>query len=171
MIAISELLTELRAALSSVMKPNANELPKVPDLTNFQYTSSGHCFGNDKAISIDISDASGGLEITMCTFLDFEVPGELSAEGILDGLEDVSVSLELDAGYVMKGALSAGVKITVASLSDIQIEFDPIIAQLYLETDLTGSLSLGLVTATVTGDALMQGRLSLGYCSSCNGTY
>ena len=172
MIAISELLTEMRAALSSVMKPNlsANELPDVPDLTNFQYTNSGNCVGNDKAISIDISDTSG-LEITICTFLDFELEGELSAEGILDGLEDVSLTLELDAGYVMKGALSTGVKITVTTISDIQIEFDPIIAQLYLQSDLTGSLSLGLVKAAVSGDALMQGSFSLGYCSSCDGTY
>ena len=176
MIAISELLAKRRKALSSAMKPNltANEQPKVPDVKNFQQPPvhpDDNCYGNDKAISIDIIDESGGLEITICTFLDFEIIGELSAEGILDGLEDVSISLELDAGFVLKGALSTGVKITVTTISNIQIEFDPIIAQLYLESDLTGSLSLGLVKAAVSGDALMQGSFSLGYCSSCDGTY
>lgn len=38
-------------------------------------------------------------------------------------------------------------------------------------SDLSGSVSLGLFTATASGIASMSGSFSLGYCPSCDGTY
>lgn len=174
MIALSELLGKMRTALSSVVKPDlsSDELPPVPDLNIFEYSPGTNCLNNDKAISIDIEkDASGGIEVTICTFLYFEIDGVLSADGLLDELEE-SISLEIDAGYALKGALSTGIKITVASLTESpSIEFDPIIAQLFLQSDLSGSASLGLFEATLSGNAALQGQFSLAYCTTCNGTY
>ena len=94
MIAISELLSKMRTALSSIMKPDLSslEVPPVPDLNTFQLTPGTNCIDNDRAISIDIDNPSGGLEVTICTFLDFEVEGQLSADGLLDNLEE-SISL------------------------------------------------------------------------------
>jgi hypothetical protein len=167
----------MREALSGVMKPELPEaqLPAVPDLNNFQLPPvlpGNNCNGNDRAISIDIDSSGGGLEVTICTFLDFELAGELSADGLLAELEESSISLELDAGYILKGALSTGVKVTVTSLtSSPTIELDPILVQLYLQSDLSGSVSLGLFTATASGTASMSGSFSLGYCPDCDGTY
>ena len=175
MMALSEVLNQMRGAVSSVMKPDLlpAQLPTVPDLSKFQpppVSSGNNCNGNDRAISIDINN-NAGLEITICTFLDFELEGTLSAEGLLDELEE-SISLELDAGYVLKGALSTGVKLTVPSLNESpSIQLDPILVQLYLQSDLSGSVSLGLITAAASGNALMQGSFSLGYCPDCDGTY
>lgn len=174
MIALSELLKKMRDALSNIMVPDLSpgELPPVPNVTNFKppMLPGNNCNQNDKAISLEINDESG-LVIQICTFLDFELEGEFSAEGLLEEVEDY-VKLELDAGYTLKGALSTGVKITIPSLTESPVfELDPIIAQLYLQSDFSGSASLGLLTATVTGDALLQGEFKLGYCPSCNGVY
>lgn len=97
----------MREALKVAMKPELPKakLPAVPDLKKFQLPPvlpGNNCNGNDRAISIDIDSSGGGLEITICTFLDFELEGELSADGLLAELEE-SISLELDAGYVLKG--------------------------------------------------------------------
>lgn len=176
MIALSELLHKLRTALSSTMLPDqpSGELPTVPDLNNFELPPTvpgNNCDGNDKAISLDIqNNDSGELEIIICTFLMFEVEGNLNADGLLSELEE-HISLELDAGFVLGGAFSAGIKITVASLTDLQIELDPVHTQLYLQTELSGSATLGLITADVSGAAGLEGQFSFGYCPSCGGTY
>ena len=174
MIKLSDLLSKMRRALSSTMKPDLStgELPPVPDLNIFQFTAGTNCANNNKAVSIDIIDiASGGLEITICTFIDYELEGQLSADGLLEELEE-SISLDLDAGYVLKGAFSAGIKITVTSLTESpSIELDPIITQLEMQSSLSGMASLGLITATVSGNAAMQGNFSLAYCPDCSGTY
>ena len=176
MIALSELLHQLRAALSSKMLPDlpSGEIPTVPDLSNFELpptVAGNNCDGNDKAISLNIEDnASGHLEITICTFLQFEVEGNLSTDGLFNELEQ-HISLELSTGFTLSGAFSAGIKVTVVSLTDLQIELDPVHTQLYLQTDLSGSATLGLITADVSGAAALQGQLSFGYCPSCGGNY
>jgi hypothetical protein len=176
MIAVSELLYEMRKALSSVMKPDlpSTKLPPVPDPNNFEIPpvlANNNCNGNNKAISLDISESSGALEITICTFLEFELEGELTADGLLAEIAE-DISLKLDAGFVLKGAFSTGIKITVASLTDTPtLELDPVLTQLYLQTDLSGSARLGLISATISGAASLLGQFSFGYCSSCNGAY
>ena len=148
--------------------------PSLPDLNNFEPPPAlpgNNCNSNVKAISLDINAESDELEILICTFLEFNLEGELSADGLLDELEEY-ISLELDAGYVLKGAFSTGIKITVASLTESPlIEIDPIMAQLYLQSDLLGTASLGLFEATVSGNAILQGNFSLGYCTACDGTF
>ena len=179
MIALSELLNEMRSALSSLMLPElpSDELPPIPDLNNFNLPpimASNNCNGNDKAISLDIKETSGVLEITICTFLELELEGELSTpSGLFNELEE-HVNLELDAGFVLKGAFSAGIKLSVAIVDNapqIDLELDPILTQLFLQTDLSASASLGMLTATVSGDCLLSGEFSFGYCPSCTGTY
>lgn len=165
----------MRNALSDIMLPDLSpgELPPVPNMTNFEpphVLSGKNCNENDKSIALEINDAAG-LVIQICTFLDFELEGDLSADGLLEELDEY-IELKLDAGYVLKGALSTGVKITITSLTESPvIELDPIIAQLYLQSDLSGLASLGLLTATVSGDASLQGEFKFGYCTSCDGTY
>ena len=179
MIALSELLNEMRSALSSVMLPDlpSDELPTVPNLNNFNLPptmASNNCNGNDKTISLDIKETSGVLDIIICTFLELELEGELSTpSGLFNELEE-HISLELDAGFVLKGAFSAGIKLSVAVVEgspQIGLELDPILTQLYLQTDLSASASLGLLTATVSGDCRLNGEFSFGYCPSCDGAY
>jgi hypothetical protein len=166
----------MRTALANKTVPSAiNSLPSVPDLEYFQpppVLPGNNCNGNDKAISLDIINDESGLVITICTFLDFELEGRLSAEGMFAKFED-SIDLELDAGFVLKGALSTGVRINVTSLAELPtIEFDPLIVQLYsMQSDVSGAIQLGLLTAAVSGDAALQGEFKLGYCTYCNGTY
>lgn len=109
----------MRDGLSSIMIPELpSSQPPVPDLKKFQMPPvhpSNNCNGNDKAISLDITEVSDSLEITICTFLEFELKGELSAEGLFDDFEG-SITLELNTDYVLKGALSTGVKIKVRRL-------------------------------------------------------
>ena len=162
----------MKEALSNITSPM--KAPQLPDLNKFETPPiliGNNCNGNDKAISLDIEDVSGSLEITICTFLEFELEGELSAYGLLDELEEY-ISLELESGYLLKGAFSTGIKITVVSLTESPlIELDPIIAQLYLQSDLLGTATLGLFTATVSGNASLEGQFNLGYCTDCDGTY
>jgi hypothetical protein len=167
----------MREALSHVMVPGLSpgQLPPLPDVENFKpppVLAGNNCNGNDKAISLEINDASG-LVIQICTFLDFELEGELSADGLLEELDEyVSLELDLDAKYNLKGALSTGVKITIPSLTESPvIELDPVIAQLHLQGNILGSASFGLLRATVSGDASLRGEFKLGYCPSCNGIY
>ena len=161
----------MKEAVANITTP---EVPSVPDLTTFErppVLPSNNCNSNDKAISVDVHDSSDKLEITICTFLDFNLGGELSADGLLDELEEY-IEVELDAGYVLKGALSTGIKIIVSSLTESPtIELDPITVQLHLQTDLLGTASLGLFDASVSGNATLQGQYSLGYCTLCSGTY
>ena len=160
----------------NVTKPGLtlDELPAVPDLKDFQLPPvqpGNNCNANAKAISLDITDESGVLEIIICTFLEFELEGDFSGDGLLDFLEE-SLSFELDSKYVLKGALSTGIKITVASLTESPlIELDPIFMQLHSEEDLSGSVSFGLLKPSISGSALLQGQFSLSYCSVCNGIY
>ena len=176
MISLSELLQEMRKALSHVMIPAlpSGQVPAIPNLNNFKMPivlPGSQCEGSDKAIALNIDDTSGGVEITICTFLEFELEGEYSDGNFVDGVEEY-IKLQIDSGYILKGALSTGIKITVASLTELPlIELDPITAQLYLQSDISGSASLGLFAATISGNALLDGQVSLGYCSSCNGTY
>jgi hypothetical protein len=153
--------------------PQGKELT-VPDLNHFELPPQlpgNSCNGYDKAISLDINDTPGGLELTICTFIEYELEGVLSTEDLLSGLEE-SVALELNAAYVLKGALSTGIKITVPSLTELpSIELDPITLQLHLLSDPVGSASLGLFAAALSGTASLQGQFSLGYCPSCNGKY
>ena len=131
-----------------------------------------NCNNNDKPIWVDVKDSPDtGIEITICTFLAFELEGEFSADGLFDEIDDY-IDLEFDTGYVFKGAFSAGIKLTVGSLAEpVQIELDPITAQLYMQADLAGSASVGLFSAELSGNALLDGEFTLGYCSTCNGVY
>ena len=173
LISYSELRFKMREALSNVTLPEA-KLPTVPDINTFQLPPilpGNNCNGNTKAISLDIDDKSGGLDITICTFLEFELNGQVSTNGLLDYL-DVSIGFELDSGYVLKGALSTGIKITVTSLEESPLlQLDPIFMQLNMQEGISGSANFGLLKATISGDALLEGQVSLGYCTSCNGTY
>jgi len=148
----------------------SGKVPPVPDVNTFEVSTGMNCAGNDKAISVDIVQGAGNsLEITICTFLQFDLEGELDAGGLLDSIEDY-LSLTLNAGYVLKGALSTGVKIKFASLTAApEIELDPITTQLYAQSEVTGTLGLGLIEATMTGSAKLEGNLGLAYCTSCNG--
>ena len=145
----------MRDGLSSIMIPELpSSQPPVPDLKKFQMPPvhpSNNCNGNDKAISLDITEVSDSLEITICTFLEFELKGELSAEGLFDDFEG-SITLELNTDYVLKGALSTGVKIKVSLSKAPVIELDPILTQLYLQSELAGLASLGLISATLSGN-------------------
>ena len=107
MIALSELLKKMRDALSSISMPDlpSGEALAVPDLTKFDLPPilpNNNCNGNDKTISLDIIYESSVLEITICTFLEFETIGELSAVGLFDDFEG-SITLDLDTEYVLKG--------------------------------------------------------------------
>ena len=53
----------------------------------------------------------------------------------------------------------------------LQIEIDPIIAQLYTQADVLGSADVGLFGAALSGNASLQGDFSLAYCDSCDGVY
>jgi hypothetical protein len=176
-IALSELLSKFREALSSLMKPdlssvlvNARGRLPVPDVDIFAVHPGKFCIGNDKAIYLDISETSGALEITICTFLGFEIEGELDSSGLLDEIED-SIKLSLEADYVLQGALSTGIKITASLDAAPLLEMDPIVAQLYASSKLNGAVDLGLIETSITGNALIQGRLELAWCSSCDGVY
>jgi hypothetical protein len=74
-ILLSELLSQIRAALSNATKPNLvpGELPPVPDMEYFEVAVAGNCAGNNKALSVDVLDSSGVLNITICSFLELEV--------------------------------------------------------------------------------------------------
>lgn len=173
---MSELRNKMRAALSSLLKPET-KLNQVPDTNIFAMLQGELCVGNDKAISIDLSESSGGTEfdLTICTFLGFELVGELDASGLFDSIED-SISLQVESDSVLYGALSTGVKITVVSASstsplEFRIKMDPILTQLYLQSDLTGALGLGLIQTTVSGNAELQGSFSIAFCPTCHGAY
>ena len=173
-IALSELFVKMRNELKDVMRPEMiGEIAKVPDLQVFKSPAvlpSNNCQNNDRPFNLDIQYGAG-FEITLCVFLAFELEGGLSTDGLLDDIEEY-ITLEFDTGYVLKGAFSAGIKVTIESLSSpAQIEIDPIIAQLYMQSDVTGSADIGLFGASLSGNAELQGELSLGYCPSCNGTY
>ena len=175
MIAISELLNQMRRELSNIMQPKIDEIASIPDLDIFKPPAllpGDNCRDNDKPLNLDIQYSSGsGLEITLCVFLAFELEGEFSTEGLLDKIEDY-ISIDFETGYVLKGSFSTGIKITVESLAaPIQIEFDPVMTQLYMQADVYGSAGLGLFSASLSGNAELQGEVSLGYCPSCNGTY
>ena len=179
-IVISELLQQMREAIAKIQLPDfasdpnklISDLP-IPDVNKFgppPISPSSNCYGNHKAISLDITDALG-LEIQVCTFLAFELNGELSMDNLFNNLEK-TVGLDSTTGYTLKGALSTGAKIIVTSIdSTPTIELDPIIVQLYMQSDLDGTASLGLLTATVSGDASLQGEFKIGYCPDCNGAY
>jgi hypothetical protein len=74
-ILLSELLSQIRAALSNATKPNLvpGEIPHVPDMEYFEVAVAGNCAGNNKALSVDVLDSSGVLNITICSFLELEV--------------------------------------------------------------------------------------------------
>lgn len=150
---------------------STDNLPSVPDVDMFEPPTGSNCAGNDKAISVDITVPSGegSLEITICTFLAFELEGKLDARGLLDSIDD-HVNLKLEAYYLLHGALSTGVKITFTSLTELPVfDSDPIKTQLYAESDVTGALGLGLIEATMSGGAVLEGSLGLSYCPTCDG--
>lgn len=163
----------MREAVQNITLTNADQL-KMPDLKNFEkppMLPGNNCNNNIKAIHLDIHETSDALEITICTFLEYEIEGEHSADGLLDELEE-SIDLRFDSGHVLKGALSMGVKIIVASLTESPvIELDPIILQLQSLNELSGLASLGMFPARLSGNATLQGRFSLSYCPSCDGTH
>lgn len=173
---MSELLFKLRKAVSVTAMPelDLDDIPPVPDLNNIELPPvrpGNNCNGNDKAIFIDLSDESG-LAITICYFLGFEVTGKLSANDLFKLVVDKFIDLKLDSSFTLKGALSTGVRVKFTSTEEWPvIELDPIIAQLHMQSDLLGSASLGLLRATVAGDAALRGQLKLGYCEDCEGTY
>lgn len=164
----------MREKISNVMRHNSiDKTTSIPDIGIFKQPAllpGDNCRDNDKPFNLDIQDESS-LEVTLCVFLAFELEGEFSTEGLLDEIEEY-ITLEFETGYVLKGAFSAGIKITIDSLtSPAQIELDPITTQLYMQADVSGLAGLGLFSASLTGNAELDGELSLGYCPSCNGTY
>ena len=174
MITLPELIRSMREAISNITLPDLNpdDLPPVPDLNNFQappVLAGNNCNGNDKAIHLDIDDTDD-LVIIICTFLEYEIIGDLSAGDLLRDFSE-SIDLELDSSYALKGALSTGIKITVSltELSMPVIELDPIIMQLYMQSEVLGSVGLGLAAASVTGDLSLNGEFKLMYCSDCDG--
>ena len=179
-IVISELLHQMRETVSKIQLPewasdptaHIRDIP-IPDVTTFgppPVHPSSNCYGNHKPISLVITDTVG-IEIQVCTYLAYELNGDLSFDGLFNNLEE-TIGLETTSGYTLKGALSTGAKIIVTSLDESPvIELDPIIVQLYMQSDLTGTANLGLLTATVSGDASLQGEFKLGYCPDCNGTF
>lgn len=165
----------MKEILANITTPIRDEKLQTPDLEIFQpppVLPGNNCNGNLKAIFVDIYETDdGGLEFIFCTLLDYNSEGVHSADGLFDNLEE-SINLELESGYVLKGALSTGVKITVQSLTEPPIvELDPIMIQIYSGSDLSGSASLGLFTSTISGSASLQGSLSIGYCTVCDGVY
>ena len=117
-----------------------------------------NCNKNDKPFFLDIQEASGtSLEITICVFLAFDLEGEFNTDGLFNEIDEY-IELEFDTGFVLKGAFSAGIKMTVFSLTEpMQIELDPMLTQLYMQADASGSASLGLFSATVSGNAELLG--------------
>lgn len=81
-IRLSELLKEMRAALSNATKPDLaeGELPPVPDMKVFGVSVGSNCANNDKAFFIDVVDSSGILTVTLCSYLEFEVDLEFDAK-------------------------------------------------------------------------------------------
>jgi hypothetical protein len=173
---MSELLIKLRQAVLTAALPelDPNDMPPVPDLNNFELPPvrpGNNCNRNDKAIFVDLNRESG-LVITICSFLEFEVTGKLSANDLFKLVVDKFIDLKLDSSFTLKGALSTGFRIKVTSIEEWPvIELDPIIAQLDMQSDLSGSVSLGVFGAAVAGDAALRGQLKLGYCEHCEGTY
>ena len=169
-ISLTELLREMGFEISGIMSPGEGGVPDLKLFKSPAVLPGNNCRNNDKPLFLDIESGSAGLEITLCVFLAFELEGEFSIDKVVDGLE--FIKLEFDTGYVLKGAFSAGIKITVTSITDpLQIEIDPIITQLYMQADVLGSADVGLFGASLSGNASLQGDFSLVYCSSCNGVY
>ena len=149
----------MKKAIADNMVPDHDKLP------------GNNCYGNERAIFLDIHESSEGFEIRICTFLDYDIAGELSADGLFD-LLDESISLELDSDYALKGTISTGVKITITSLLELPvIELDPIIVGFSLQSEFSGAAAFGLLASTVSGDVTLQGRFGMVLCSSCDGTY
>ena len=163
----------MRRAVSNSMV--TDELSAIPDMNMFKPPTvlpGNNCNNNDKPFFLDIQEASGtGLEITICVFLAFELERELSTDDLFDEI-DAYIELEFDTGFVLKGAFSAGIKMTVFSLTEpMQIELDPMLTQLYVQADASGSASLGLFSASVSGNAELLGEYNIAFCSTCAGEY
>ena len=153
----------------------SSDVQALPNLNIFKPPTVlqwNNCNKNDKPFFLDIQEASGtGLEITICVFLAFELERELSTDDLFDEIDEY-IELEFDTGFVLKGAFSAGIKMTVFSLTEpMQIELDPMLTQLYMQADASGSASLGLFSATVSGNAELLGEYNIAFCPACAGEY
>jgi hypothetical protein len=166
---MSELISQMREAFQSLVKPDLdrNDLPPVPDVNSFLITQGDACSANNKAIFIDIEEVSNSLVITLCSLLEFDFHGSLDADGLLDSVSD-AVTLKVDSTFHLKAALSLGTKITVDvnNLSNVDVQLDPINAQLLVDSDLHAELGLGLIKADLQGYADLEGVTKLAYCPS-----
>ena len=133
------------------------------------------CAGNNQAISIDIDDSNGGLKLTFCALLQFELDGKFNADGLLNEFEE-SLDLSVAGDFNLFGALAFGCEINVVSNGlaappDVTINFDPITAQLYVDGGLEAVVSFGMLEAFGNIQANLTGDFGIAYCPSCDGTY
>ena len=172
-ISLSELKKSIRNALQQRLKPNSNsdEIPSMPDASSFEVTrnETDICAGNDKAISVDIGDGDGqsGLELTLCSLLEFKLPGNFDARDLLDSIEE-SVDLDATGKFELKGVLSFGARLSVRN-GKAELDLDPIKVQILVESKLHMSVSLGIIEIGGNADAKLKGIFQVAYCPDCNG--
>ena len=166
-ISLSELKNKIVEAFKSLTKPEEalNKVPPMPDASVFTVArpDGAICEGNDRAISIEIDD-SEGLKLTFCSLLEFELDGSFDAKDLLNEFED-SLSLSVGGDFTLKGAFTFGAEIHVKSLNDVDISFDPITAQLYVDGGLEATVQFGMIEAFGSANAILTGDFGLAYCN------
>jgi hypothetical protein len=172
-ISISELKRKVRIAVLNSTHPNlpTGQLPPVPNQRVFQ------TYGKSKGLSIDINeDSSGKLEIEISTLLYFEKEGKYGNEELqkalqkarseLEAATDDFVEFDIYGSFVFMGAFSCGIKVTVgSSLDEVEVDFDPFMTQFFAQSPVYGNVRLGLLEATLSGEAKFEGSLGLATCS------
>ena len=79
------------------------------------------CSENTRAISIDIDYTDDILIFTFCSLLAFDLDGKFNADGLLDSSEQLGLKVDPKGQFSLKGALMFGARLTIRSLTDMDI--------------------------------------------------
>jgi len=177
-ISLSELRTEIvRAFRLSTAQATAqaeevlDKVPPIPNSTTFTVARPGGkiCKGNDKAVSVDVTDDSDTLTLTFCSLLQYNLSKAFSADDLLADFDGGFLDLSLEGGFDLSGALTFGAQISVEkniSNPDPTISFDPITIQLAVDGGLETVASFGMIEASGDAGATLTGDFGLVYCPS-----
>ena len=149
-----------------------DKVPPIPNSTTFTtVTRPGGkiCKGNDKAVSVDVTDDSDTLTLTFCSLLQYDLSKAFSADDLLADFDEGFLDLSLEGGFDLSGALTFGAQISVKkNIVDLDptINFDPITIQLAVDGGLKTVASFGMIEASGDAGATLTGDFGLVYCPS-----
>lgn len=92
----------MKGTISSIMSPNGQIAPDIKLFKSPAVLPGNNCNSNDKPLFLDVESGTEGIDITICTFLAFELDGDFFLDDALDNLEEY-IKFEFDTGYTLKG--------------------------------------------------------------------